>query len=157
MWLVGSLTAPISRGSLLHGCVAPSGLEAFFTLRFRWLTHTGKGCGGPPGLSRRDGTMSVAASRLRDGLWIAGTSGCHPRLFAVAASRLKTGDCCAAVAYPRSSEVHSALSSSKVTSRVISVLLVLSATVLVLVLEKTVDEEPTVDHERRDIDRISTD
>ena len=38
-----------------------------------------------------------------------------------------------------------------------TVLLVLSATVLVLVLEKTVDEEPTVDHERRDIDRISTD
>ncbi len=38
----------------LHGCVAPLGLEDFFTLRFRWLTHTGKGCGSPPGLSRAE-------------------------------------------------------------------------------------------------------
>ena len=140
--------APIFRGSLYHGCVAPSGLEDFFTLHFRWLTHTGKGCGDPLGLNRRDGALSVAALRLRDGLWIAQSSGCHPRLFAGAASLLKTGDCCPVVA---SSAVHSAPSSSRVTSRAITVLLVLSATVLVLVLEWIVKQEPMFDHERLDV------
>ncbi len=60
----------------------PSRALRTFGHRFRWLTHTGKGCGGPLGLNRRDGALSVAASRLRDGLWIAQSSGCHPRLFA---------------------------------------------------------------------------